>query len=127
MLTDIDKEFDTPTVDENGELIEIIEDYDVFKSDDTGLEEKTDDFYKGVENDISELTPNISTVESIINENRDTFNTSRDRLIEIYTSILAKGEISAEDNMNIEESKEQYVSSYNAIKEAVNAKTSNTL
>ena len=127
MITDTDKEFNTPTVDENGELIEIIEDYDVFKSDDTELEEKPDNFYKGVENDISELTPNISTVESIINENRDTFNTSRDRLIEIYTSILAKGEISAEDNMNIEESKEQYVSSYNAIKEAVNAKTSKTL
>lgn len=127
MLTDIDKEFDTPLEDENGELIEIIEDYDVFKSDDTGLEEKPDNFYKGVENDISELTLNISTVESIINENRDTFNTSRDRLIEIYTSILSKGEISAEDNMNIEESKEQYVSSYNAIKEAVNAKTSKTL
>ena len=37
MLTDIDKEFDTPLTDENGELIEIIEDHDVFKQDDAGL------------------------------------------------------------------------------------------
>ena len=127
MLTDIDKEFETPLEDENGELIEVIELEEAFTEEDIGLEEKDDSFYQGVENDLADEINEDLILEENVNENVEIFNNSKNTLIELYTKILEAGEITAEDNILIEEAKESFVTSYTTLKENVNKKTAKTL
>ena len=127
MLTDIGKEFDTPLEDENGELIEVIELEEAFTEEDIGLEEKDDSFYQGVENDLADEINEDLILEENVNENVEIFNNSKNTLIELYTKILEAGEITAEDNILIEEAKESFVTSYTTLKENVNKKTAKTL
>ena len=115
MLTDVDKEFDTPLEDENGELIETIELEEIFEEEDTGLEEKEDSFYE-TEEDLSEEDSFYETEEAIV-EAKENYKSTKEELVEKFTSILEKGEITAEDNVNIEQLKEQYSEAYNSIKE----------
>lgn len=119
MLTDIDKEFDTPILDENGEPIEVIEIEEVF-GDVNNQEPIEQVSYEGIENDIvqegvEEEQVNIS--EEIIVEGKENYNNAKEQLVAIFTSILEVGEITAEDNVNIQQVKEQYTQAYNDIKE----------
>lgn len=119
MLTDIDKEFDTPEIDENGELIEVIEEDDVFIEEDTGLEEQPDSFYE-VEDDIvqeGEEEEELDIIQEVTVEAKENYENAKEQLVAIFTSILEKGEITAEDNVEIEQVKEQYSEAYNSIKE----------
>lgn len=125
MLTDVDKEFDTPLEDENGELIETIELEEIFEEEDTGLEEKEDSFYE-TEEDLSEEDSFYETEEAIV-EAKENYKSTKEELVAIFTSILEKGEITAEDNVEIEQVKEQYSEAYNSIKENVQKKEKKTL
>lgn len=116
MLTDVDKEFDTPELDENGELIETIEIEEVFE-DDTGLEEKEDSFYELAEDDITQEVEEFNSIEEDIVSGKENYEEAKQQLVDIFTSILEKGEITAEDNIEIEQVKEQYSEAYNSIKE----------
>lgn len=116
MLTDIDKEFDTPIEDENGELIETIEIEEVFEED-TGLEEKEDSFYELAEDDITQEVEEFNSIEEDIVSGKENYEEAKQQLVDIFTSILEKGEITAEDNTEIEQVKEQYSEAYNSIKE----------
>lgn len=116
MLTDIDKEFDTPIEDENGELIETIEIEEVFEED-TGLEEKEDSFYELAEDDITQEVEEFNSIEEDIVSGKENYEEAKQQLVDIFTSILEKGEITAEDNIEIEQVKEQYSEAYNSIKE----------
>ncbi|WP_434794429.1 hypothetical protein TPDSL_14100 [Terrisporobacter petrolearius] len=119
MLTDIDKEFDTPENDENGELIEVIEEDDIFVEEDTGLEEQDDLFYE-VEDDIvqeGEDEEEFDNIQEVTVEAKENYDNAKEQLVAIFTSILEKGEITAEDNVEIEQVKEQYSEAYNSIKE----------
>ncbi|CEQ26489.1 Uncharacterised protein [[Clostridium] sordellii] len=119
MLTDIDKEFDTPIQDENGELIETIEEDDVFVEEDTGLEEQPDSFYEA-EGDIvqeGEDEDEFDNIQEVTVEAKENYDNAKEQLVAIFTSILEKGEITAEDNVEIEQVKEQYSEAYNSIKE----------
>lgn len=127
MLTDVDKEFDTPLEDENGELIEVIELEEVFTEEDTGLEDKDETFYLGVDNDLADETDDDIVLEENVNENVETFNSSRNTLVELYTKILDAGEITTEDNVLLEQAKEKLTSSYNDIVETVNNVENKTL
>lgn len=115
MLTDVDKEFDTPIKDENGELIEVIELEEVFE-DDTGLEEKEDSFYE-TEDGITQEVEEFNSIEEDIVLGKESYEEAKQQLVDIFTSILEKGEITAEDNIEIEQVKEQYSEAYNSIKE----------
>ncbi|SFJ33179.1 hypothetical protein SAMN02910355_2242 [Terrisporobacter glycolicus] len=120
MLTDIDKEFDTPEIDENGELIEVIEEDDVFIEEDTGLEEQPDSFYEDIEEDIvqeGEEEDEFDNIQEVTVEAKENYENAKEQLVAIFTSILEKGEITAEDNVEIEQVKEQYSEAYNSIKE----------
>lgn len=125
MLTDVDKEFDTPIEDENGELIETIELEEIFEEEDTGLEDQEDSFYE-VEQDLSEEDSFYETEEAIV-EAKENYKSTKEQLVEKFTSILEKGEITAEDNVEIEQVKEQYSEAYNSIKENVQKKEKKTL
>lgn len=125
MLTDVDKEFDTPIEDENGELIETIELEEIFEEEDTGLEEKEDSFY-GTEEDLSEEDSFYETEEAIV-EAKENYKSTKEELVAIFTSILEKGEITAEDNVEIESLKEDYSEAYNSIKENIQRKEKKTL
>lgn len=119
MLTDIDKEFDTPEIDENGELIEVIEEDDVFIEEDTGLEEQPDSFYEA-EDDIvqeGEEEEEFDNIQEVTVEAKENYDNAKEQLVAIFTSILEAGEITAEDNVEIEQVKEQYSVAYNDIKE----------
>ena len=119
MLTDIDKEFDTPEIDENGELIEVIEEEDIFVEEDLGLEEQPDSFYE-VEDDIvieGEEEEEFDNIQEVTVEAKENYENAKEQLVAIFTSILEKGEITAEDNVEIEQVKEQYSEAYNSIKE----------
>ena len=115
MLTDVDKEFDTPIKNENGELIEVIELEEVFE-DDTGLEEKEDSFYE-TEDGITQEVEEFNSIEEDIVAGKENYGEAKQQLVDIFTSILEKGEITAEDNTEIEQVKEQYSEAYNSIKE----------
>ena len=115
MLTDVDKEFDSPIKDENGELIEVIELEEVFE-DDTGLEEKEDSFYE-TEDGITQEVEEFNSIEEDIVLGKESYEEAKQQLVDIFTSILEKGEITAEDNIEIEQVKEQYSEAYNSIKE----------
>lgn len=120
MLTDIDKEFDTPIEDENGELIEVIEEEDVFIEEDLGLEEQPDSFYEDIEDDIvqeGEEEEELDIIQEVTVEAKENYENAKEQLVAIFTSILEKGEITAEDNVEIEQVKEQYSEAYNSIKE----------
>lgn len=114
MLTDVDKEFDTPIEDENGELIETIEIDEVFG--DVNNQEPTEQDTYETEDDVTELEEIDVSEESIV-ESREKFENTKNQLVDIFTSILEKGEITAEDNVEIEQVKEQYSEAYNSIKE----------
>lgn len=119
MLTDIDKEFDTPVLDENGEPIEVIEIEEVF-GDVNNQEPIEQENYEGIENDIvqegvEEEQVNVS--EEIIVEGKENYNNAKEQLVAIFTSILEVGEITAEDNVIIQQIKEQYTQAYNDVKE----------
>ena len=116
MLTDVDKEFDTPIKNENGELIEVIELEEVFEED-TGLEEKEDSFYELAEDDITQEVEEFNSIEEDIVSGKENYEEAKQQLVDIFTSILEKGEITAEDNIEIEQVKEQYSEAYNSIKE----------
>lgn len=119
MLTDIDKEFDTPEIDENGELIEVIEEDDVFIEEDTGLEEQPDSFYEAEEDIVQEgeEEEEFDNIQEVTVEAKENYDNAKEQLVAIFTSILEKGEITAEDNVEIEQVKEQYSEAYNSIKE----------
>ena len=111
MLTDIDKEFDTPEIDENGELIEVIEEEDIFVEEDLGLEEQPDSFYEDMEDDIvqeGEEEEELDIIQEVTVEAKENFENAKEQLVAIFTSILEAGEITAEDNVEIEQVKEQY-------------------
>lgn len=119
MLTDIDKEFDTPIEDEKGELIETIEEDDVFVEDDTGLEEQPDSFYEA-EDDIvqeGEDEDEFDNIQEITVRAKENYENAKEQLVSMFTSILEKGEITVEDNVEIEQVKEQYSEAYNSILE----------
>lgn len=129
MLTDIDKEFDTPIEDENGELIETIEEDDVFIEEDLGLEEQPDSFYE-VEDDIvieGEEEEEIYSIQEVTVEAKENYENVKEQLVAIFTSILEKGEITAEDNIEIEQLKEEYTQAYNDIKENVEGEQNKAL
>lgn len=124
MITDRNEEFDTPTIDENGELIETIE-----IEDDEYYQEPTErDDYEG-EDDIplEGEDEEIDSIEETTVESQEIYNYSKDRLVEIFNKILDTNEISEEDNVEIEELKEQYTQSYNDIKENTEFIQSKTL
>lgn len=125
MLTDIEKEFDTPEIDENGELIETIEDYEVFLEYEIGIEEQEDSFYLLEEDLVEEEV--IDDKSEVINENKEIFNQAKDLLVQLYTDILEKGEITAEDNILLEQAKEEYISSYTDLKNTANEVTAKRL
>ena len=127
MLTDVDKEFDTPLEDENGELIEVIELEEVFTEEDTGLEDKDDSFYELAEDDITQEVEEFNSIEEDIVEAKENYEEAKQQLVDIFTSILEAGEITAEDNVNIEQLKEQYSESYNDVKEKVDNNQTKTL
>lgn len=119
MLTDIDKEFDTPIEDENGELIETIEEDDVFVEEDTGLEEQPDSFYEA-EDDIvqeGEEEEEFDNIQEVTVEAKENYDNAKEQLVAIFSDILERGEITAEDNVEIEQLKEQYTQAYNDVKE----------
>lgn len=119
MLTDIDKEFDTPIEDENGELIETIEEDDVFVEEDTGLEEQPDSFYEAEEDIVQEgeEEEEFDNIQEVTVEAKENYDTAKEQLVAIFSDILERGEITAEDNVEIEQLKEQYTQAYNDIKE----------
>lgn len=120
MLTDIDKEFDTPEIDENGELIEVIEEDDVFIEEDTGLEEQPDSFYEDIEDDIvqeGEEEEELDNIQEVTVEAKENYENAKEQLVAIFLDILERGEITPEDNIEIEQVKEQYSEAYNSIKE----------
>ena len=119
MLTDIDKEFDTPEIDENGELIEVIEEDDIFVEEDTGLEEQPDSFYEA-EDDIvqeGEEEDEFDNIQEVTVEAKENYDIAKEQLVAIFSDILERGEITAEDNVEIEQLKEQYTQAYNDVKE----------
>lgn len=118
MLTDIDKEFDTPIEDENGELIENIETEEVFDDvDNTEPTEQED--YNGEEDDVAleNEDEEFDDIQEVTVEAKENYENAKEQLVAIFTSILEKGEITAEDNVEIEQVKEQYSEAYNSIKE----------
>jgi len=118
MITDIDKEFDTPIEDENGELIETIETEEVFDDvDNTEPTEQED--YNGEEDDIALESEDeeFDDIQDATEEAKENYENAKDRLAEIFTSILENGEITEEDNTEIEQLKEQYTQAYNDVKE----------
>lgn len=120
MLTDIDKEFETPEIDENGELIEVIEEDDIFIEEDTGLEEQPDSFYEDIQDDIvqeGEEEEELDNIQEVTVEAKENYENAKEQLVAIFLDILERGEITPEDNIEIEQVKEQYSEAYNSIKE----------
>lgn len=128
MLTDIDKEFDTPEIDENGELIETIETEEVFEDVDNA-EPIEKENYDGEDDDIALESEDeeFDDIQEVTVESKEKYYNAKEQLVAIFTSILEAGEITAEDNANIEELKEQYAQSYNDIKENVEGEQKKTL
>ncbi|WP_434794693.1 hypothetical protein TPDSL_18070 [Terrisporobacter petrolearius] len=118
MLTDVDKEFDTPEIDEDGELIETIEIEEAFEDVDNA-EPTEQENYDGEDDDIALESEDeeFDDIQEVTVEAKENFENAKDRLVEIFTSILENGEITEEDNTEIEQLKEQYTQAYNDIKE----------
>ena len=124
MLTDADKQTtDTqttfPTETEDGELIETIEDDDVFTETDPGPEEVEDSFYENTEEDVTQegeeeedLNPNLEDTAQSVQDAKET----SEQLISKLNEILEKGEQTSEDIAEINSLKETYTQSYNNAK-----------
>lgn len=119
MLTDIDKEFDTPILDENGEPIEVIEIEEAF-GDVNHQEPIEQENYEGVEGDVVQEDveeEQVNILEEVIVEAKENYENVKEQLVSIFTTILENGEITAEDNVTIQQVKEQYSQAYNTVKE----------
>ena len=118
------QEYTTPIYDEDGNLIEVIEDYDVFVEDETSEEEYDDAYYLGEEGDLAEEDfaeeENVDYVESRILAANEKYQSARDSVIERLTAILEKGEISAEDNAELSDAMHEYTDSVNDMKDKLN-------
>lgn len=118
------QEYTTPIYDEDGNLIEVIEDYDVFLEDETSEEEHDDAYYLGEEGDLAEEDfaeeENVDHVESRILAANEKYQSARDSVIERLTAILEKGEISAEDNAELSDAMHEYTDSVNDMKDKLN-------
>lgn len=96
MLNDVDKEFDLPTEDENGEPIEENVDNDVYEEEDEEVEHD-DEFYEANELKSTDEQEIDTTAES-----EEQFNEASEQLKEIYTDVLASGFITEEQLTEIE-------------------------
>ncbi len=96
MLNDVDKEFDLPTEDENGEPIEENLDNDVYQEEEEEVEHD-DEFYEANELKSTDEQEIDTTAES-----EEQFNEASEQLKEIYTDVLASGFITEEQLTEIE-------------------------
>lgn len=123
MIGDPNIEYDTPLYDEEGNLIEVIEEDEIFPDDPLPFPELPDEAYEGEMNDLAEQQgeeeSNIDPVEEIISSAGEVYSEARNKLVELYTQILTTGEISAEQNVELEQTLFEYSSSYNEIKDKV--------
>lgn len=117
------QEYTTPLYDEDGQLIEVIEDYDVFLDEEIPEEEHDDAYYAGEEGDLAEEQAeeeNVDPVESRIFAASERYTTARDSVIERLTQILENGEITAEDNADLNEAMFEYTESVTDMKDKLN-------
>ncbi|MCC3868517.1 hypothetical protein [Terrisporobacter mayombei] len=118
------QEYTTPIYDEDGNLIEVIEDYDVFLEDETSEEEHDDAYYLGEEGDLAEEDyaeeDNVDPVESRILTASERYTIARDSVIERLTQILENGEITIEDNADLNEAMFEYTESVTDMKDKLN-------
>lgn len=123
MIGDPNIEYDTPLYDEEGNLIEVIEEDEIFPDDPLPFPELPDEAYEGEMNDLAEQQgeeeSNIDPVEEIISSAGEVYSAARNKLVELYTQILTTGEITAEQNVELEQTLFEYSSSYNEIKDKV--------
>lgn len=96
MLNDVDKEFDLPTEDENGEPIETNVYNDVYEEEEEEVEHD-DEFYEANELKATDEQEIDTTAES-----EEQFNEASEQLKEIYTAVLASGFITEEQLTDIE-------------------------
>lgn len=96
MLNDVDKEFDLPTEDENGEPIETNVYNDVYEEEEEEVEHD-DEFYEANELKATDEQEIDTTAES-----EEQFNEASEQLKEIYTAVLASGFITEEQLTEIE-------------------------
>lgn len=96
MLNDVDKEFDLPTEDENGEPIETNIYNDVYEEEEEEVEHD-DDFYEA-----DELKATDEQEIDTVAESEEQFNEASEQLKEIYTEVLASGFIKEEQLTEIE-------------------------
>lgn len=96
MLNDVDKEFDLPTEDENGEPIEENVDNDVYEEEEEEVEHD-DEFYEA-----NELKSTDEQEIDTTSESEEQFNEASEQLKEIYTEVLANGFITEEQLTEIE-------------------------
>lgn len=109
MLNDVDKEFDLPTEDENGEPIETNVYNDVYEEEEEEVEHD-DDFYEAYELKATD-EQEIDTVA----ESEEQFNEASEQLKEIYTEVLASGFIKEEQLTEIEILNDQVNEAYDDI------------
>lgn len=123
MIGDPNIEYEPPLYDEDGNLIEVIEEDEIFPDDPLPFPELPDEAYEGELNDLAEQQgeeeSNIDPVEEIISSAGEVYSESRNKLVELYTQILTTGEITAEQNVELEQTLFEYSSSYNEIKDKV--------
>lgn len=123
MIGDPNIEYEPPLYDEDGNLIEVIEEDEIFPDDPLPFPELPDEAYEGELNDLAEQQgeeeSNIDPVEEIISSAGEVYSESRNKLVELYTQILTAGEITAEQNVELEQTLFEYSSSYNEIKDKV--------
>lgn len=109
MLNDVDKEFDLPTEDENGEPIETNVYNDVYEEEEEEVEHD-DDFYEAYELKATD-EQEIDTVA----ESEEQFNEASEQLKELYTEVLASGFIKEEQLTEIEILNDQVNEAYDDI------------
>lgn len=103
------QEYDTPAIDENGDLIEVIESDDVFVEEEIEVEHD-ETYYEA--NEL--LTDNITddTQEEVI-ESIDKFEENKEEALSLLANILEKGEISPEELAEFDRLKERVNEAYN--------------
>lgn len=121
------QEYTTPEYDDDGNLIETLGEYDVFVEDEIPEEDHDDSYYQAEEGDLAELDyaeeDNVDPIESKILESQERYEMARDAVIERLTAILEKGEISSEDNADLNDVMQDYTDSVNDIKDKITEDT----